>query len=147
MRVFHQNESCLYCLHPPSSYDGRREQGAALILMKNSQFDWTLRYEEAWVYCSYLQLTSGLCRGTVPPVAGVPSMPSSPSSPWVHLWGPRQGFQTSSSLCGRWSLGTRPSALAWPWPSVQPLPFFRGPSYSESYSTRLAPYGTANADR
>ena len=27
MRVFHQNESCLACPHPPSSYGGRREQG------------------------------------------------------------------------------------------------------------------------
>ena len=26
MRVFHQNESCLSCLNPPSSYEGRREQ-------------------------------------------------------------------------------------------------------------------------
>ena len=26
MRVFHQNESCLACPHPPSSYGGRREQ-------------------------------------------------------------------------------------------------------------------------
>ena len=30
MRVFHQNESCLSCLHPPSSYEGRREQGRQL---------------------------------------------------------------------------------------------------------------------
>ena len=26
MRVFHQNESCLSCPHPPLSYEGRREQ-------------------------------------------------------------------------------------------------------------------------
>ena len=26
MRVFHQNECCLACPHPPSSYGGRREQ-------------------------------------------------------------------------------------------------------------------------
>ena len=30
MRVFHQNESCLSCLHPPSSCEGRREQGRQL---------------------------------------------------------------------------------------------------------------------
>ena len=30
MRVFHQNEICLYCLHPPLSYEGRREQGRQL---------------------------------------------------------------------------------------------------------------------
>ena len=30
MRVFHQNESCLSCLHLPSSYEGRREQGRQL---------------------------------------------------------------------------------------------------------------------
>ena len=26
VRVFHQNESCLSCPHPPLSYEGRREQ-------------------------------------------------------------------------------------------------------------------------
>ena len=30
MRVFHQNESCLSCLHPPLSYERRREQGRQL---------------------------------------------------------------------------------------------------------------------
>ena len=30
MRVFHQKESCLSCLHPPSSYEGRRKQGRQL---------------------------------------------------------------------------------------------------------------------
>ena len=30
MRVFHHNESCLSCLHPPSNYEGRREQGRQL---------------------------------------------------------------------------------------------------------------------
>ena len=32
MRVFHQKESCLSCLHPPSSYEGRREQGRQLSI-------------------------------------------------------------------------------------------------------------------
>ena len=30
MRICHQNESCLSCLHPPLSYEGRREQGRQL---------------------------------------------------------------------------------------------------------------------
>ena len=30
MRVFHQNESCLSCPHPPLNYEGRREQGRQL---------------------------------------------------------------------------------------------------------------------
>ena len=30
MRVFHQIESCLSCLHPPLSYEARREQGRQL---------------------------------------------------------------------------------------------------------------------
>ena len=29
MRVFHQNESCLACPHPPSSYEGWREQAGS----------------------------------------------------------------------------------------------------------------------
>ena len=29
MRVFHQNESCLACPHPPSSYEGGREQAGS----------------------------------------------------------------------------------------------------------------------
>ena len=35
MRVFHQNESCLSCLHPPSCYEGRREQGRQLSFCQN----------------------------------------------------------------------------------------------------------------
>ena len=38
MRVFHQNESYLACPHPPSSYEGGREQ------VGSSHFDRTLRY-------------------------------------------------------------------------------------------------------
>ena len=30
IKTFHQNESCLSCPHPPSSYEGRREQGRLL---------------------------------------------------------------------------------------------------------------------
>ena len=30
--AFYQNESCLSCLHPPSSYGGRREQGRQLSI-------------------------------------------------------------------------------------------------------------------
>ena len=30
VRVFHQNESCLSCPHPPLSYEGRREQNRQL---------------------------------------------------------------------------------------------------------------------
>ena len=33
MRVFHQNESCLSCLRPLSSYEGRREQGRQLLFL------------------------------------------------------------------------------------------------------------------
>ena len=32
MRVFHQNESCLSCFHPPASYEGRREQGRQILI-------------------------------------------------------------------------------------------------------------------
>ena len=46
MRVFHQNESCLPCPHPPLSYEGRREQASS------SHFDGTLRY------MGYLRATS-----------------------------------------------------------------------------------------
>ena len=46
MRVFHQNESCISCPHPHSSYERRREQGRQLSFWwKNSRFDRTLRYD------------------------------------------------------------------------------------------------------
>ena len=46
MRVFHQNESCISCLHPHSSYERRREQVRQLSFWWiNSQFDRTLRYD------------------------------------------------------------------------------------------------------
>ena len=38
MRVFHQNESCLACRHPPSSYEGGREQ------VGSSHFDGKLSF-------------------------------------------------------------------------------------------------------
>ena len=38
MRVFHQNESCLTCPHPPLSYEGGREQ------VSSSYFDETLSF-------------------------------------------------------------------------------------------------------
>ena len=42
--VSYQNESCLACPHPPSSYGGRREQEGSSHFDKNSHFDRTLRY-------------------------------------------------------------------------------------------------------
>ena len=45
MRVFHQNESRLSCLHPPSSYEGRREHGRLLsfwciLCLQKRHFKW-----------------------------------------------------------------------------------------------------------
>ena len=34
MTVFHQNESCLSCPHPPSSYEGKREQEGTLFVFQ-----------------------------------------------------------------------------------------------------------------
>ena len=46
---FHQNESCLACPHPPSSYEGGREQVDSSHFDENSHFDRTLRYLRIWV--------------------------------------------------------------------------------------------------
>ena len=45
MRVFHQNESCLACPHPPSSYEGGRDQVGSSHFDEKLHFDRTLRYD------------------------------------------------------------------------------------------------------
>ena len=53
MRGFHQNESCLACPHPPSSYEGGREQvrGDAIKSgpgIKSSNFSANIRPTETY---------------------------------------------------------------------------------------------------
>ena len=60
MRVFHQNEGCLPCPILPRVMEEGESKKAALILMKNSHFDRTLRYIvmkllfSAVLFCIYL---------------------------------------------------------------------------------------------